>query len=125
MNNAKLETLINEANILLGVAEETMNKPKGAVVAVSVCQNLKLSMDKLLEAYLRKHMQEIHAEDSLMNKLAQCQIFNQNFKNIDLSHFDCLDEHECNMQAYCLTLDKIQSCLSSAKQIQQLFYHEE
>lgn len=122
MDNLALEKLINEANLLLVSAENELQKPHREILALAACQNAKLSIFKLLEAYLVKHKIQVTAEDNLLKLFSKCSTYNPEFASINIQDMSCVLGTHCDMEEYCIEPGYVQDCVDMAKRIRALLY---
>lgn len=122
MDNLTLEKLINEANLLLVRAEDELQKPHREMVSFAACQTAKLSIFKLLKAYLIKHKIEVEETDNLIGLFDKCKKYNHSFIDIDLQKMSCVSGTHCNMEEYCMEPNYVVDCVVKAKDIRTLLY---
>ncbi|MCF6360519.1 MAG: hypothetical protein L3J29_07130 [Cyclobacteriaceae bacterium] len=122
MNNVELEKLINEANLLLVRAENELQKPQKEMVSFAACQTAKLSIFKLLKAYLVKNKVEIADSDNLVHLYDKCKNYNGGFVDIQLKNMDCVSGTHCAMEEYCIEPRYVTKCVNHAKNIRALLY---
>ena len=122
MDNLALEKLINEANLLLVRAEEELQKPKDEMMSFASCQTAKLSMFKLLKAYLVKHKIEVKEEENLVQLYDKCRAYNTAFNSIPIQEMGCVSGSHCSMEEYCMDFKYVMQCVDKAKNIRKLLY---
>ncbi len=122
MNNLALEKLINEANLLLVRAEDELEKPQKEMVPFAACQTAKLSILKLLQAYLAKNKIKVDASDSLVHLYNKCKKYNSAFININIQKMGCVSGTHCSMEEYCMEPQYVTECVGWAKDIRTLLY---
>lgn len=122
MNNLTLEKLINEASLLLVRAEEELQKPQREMLSFAACQTAKLSMFKLLTAYLIKHKIEVRESDNLVHLYDKCKRYNSAFTDINIQKMGCVSGTHCDMEEYCMETNYVIDCVDNAKSIRTLLY---
>ncbi len=122
MDNLALEKLINEANLLLIRAEEELQKPQREIVSFAACQTAKLSLFKLLTAYLVKHKIKVVETDNLINLYDKCKKYNTAFTHINIQNMGCVSGTHCDMKEYCMEPQYVSECVDKAKNIRTLLY---
>jgi HEPN domain-containing protein len=122
MNNLALEKLINEANLLLVRAEEELQKPQTEMVSFAACQTAKLSIFKLLKAYLIKHKVDVNGSDNLVHLYDKCKKYNAAFIEVNIPKMDCVSGSHCDMEEYCMESNYVIDCVDKAKSIRTLLY---
>lgn len=122
MDNLALERLINEANLLLIRSEEELNKPQGQTMSLAACQNAKLSMYKLLHAYLVKHKIEVSGEENLVQLYEKCRDYNPAFNQVTVPEMGCVSDNSCSMEEYCIHSNFVAECVERGKEIRKLLY---
>lgn len=122
MDNLALEKLINEANLLLVRAEEELQKPHREMLSFAACQTAKLSMFKLLKAYLVKHKIIVSESDNLVHLFNKCKKYNPSFASINIHKMGCVKGNHCDMEEYCMDMGYVIECVEKAKSIRTLLY---
>ena len=122
MDNLALEKLISEASLLLVRAEEELQKPHREMLSFAACQTAKLSMFKLLKAYLIKHKIEVADSDNLVHLYDKCKTYNAAFTEIDIQKMGCVSGAHCDMEEYCMETGYVIECVDKAKSIRTLLY---
>ncbi|MCF6308323.1 MAG: hypothetical protein L3J09_10230 [Flavobacteriaceae bacterium] len=118
----RAEALLKEAVKKLGEANEELCRPHEDVVSVLVCKKAQRATENFLRGFLLKNKVEPGIEKSLDELLEQCLCINPNFKNVDLSQFDCrsvkLDSRQCN------EVSKVSSCFINASNLETFLRDE-
>lgn len=122
MDNLALEKLINEASLLLVRAEEELEKPQREMLSFAACQTAKLSIFKLLKAYLLKHKVALTESDNLVQLYNKCKKYNVAFTDIDIQKMGCVSGTHCDMEEYCMETGYVIECVDKAKSIRTLLY---
>lgn len=122
MDNLALEKLINESNLLLVQAQDELQKPEHEMVAFAACQTAKLSIFKLLQAYLEKHKIAYSSKDNLVQLYEKCKIHTKKFGLVHIKDMDCVNGLHCDMEKYCMQPDFVTDCVSIARAIRRLLY---
>ncbi len=124
MDNLALEKLINQSNFLLAQAQDELNKPKHEMVAFAACQTAKLSIFKLLQAYLEKHKIAYSTKDNLVQLYEKCKVHTSKFEQINIQEMDCVHGLHCDMEKYCMEPGFVSACVFRARAIQVLLYQD-
>ena len=119
MSSEHVKELYTEANELMHVVGEEMNRPEEDAIAHLVCHNSRLSINKYLSGFLMQRGITPVTPVTLASLLEQCQGIDERFKNLDFSGIHCQfdanpDEH------YCLEMDKVGGCYQVARQVRGL-----
>lgn len=115
-NNSK--QILEKAIKNIESANEELMKPHDAIISYSVCTNSKLAIKFLLESYLIKNSISINKNESLALLLERCIILDEKFKSVDLSKINC--RHNTSSTSYCSSVEKVNACYDTAKEIELL-----
>ncbi len=117
----KATNLIQEADAALRVASQERMRPEEDVVAYSVCQNSRQSIQMYLTSYLLKHGVSADAGSSISDLLARCAAINPEFSKVDVSEIQCrgarVDKNE-----YCLAIRQVTNCFEAASEVSRLIH---
>jgi HEPN domain-containing protein len=115
--------LFDDAIEKLNEANEELLKPKEDVVSYLVCKNAQHAIENFLKGFLMQNgidANNYKTIDSLYNK---CKTINKNFKEINLSDFDCkshkMDSRNCD------EVSKVSSCFEIADRLDTFLRKEE
>jgi HEPN domain-containing protein len=125
MKNQISENLFVRAEHMLSNAEEELQRSEGDVVVPAVCYHTRKTIYNYLEGYLIRHMHAPKEPISLKSLLNQCVDINPEFKNINLSSFECKHDEKVDPTAYCLSVSKVKSCFNIAQEVQALIMRSE
>jgi HEPN domain-containing protein len=94
MLDQKLNTTLDQAEVLFHLAEEEFSRPEEDVVAYMVCRNAYKAVNKYLTGFLLDHGLDIHASMSLEVLLNKCQELDNRFENLNLDTLYNTNVHE-------------------------------
>ncbi len=117
----EIRSSLKQALTELRIAEHELNRPHEEVVTMSVCYSARQSMTSMLRVFLLSHSMNHNEGNSLKNILNQCIKIDDQFSKIDVSAVLCngMNHDECDGK-YCLTVDKVNECVSAANQFKTL-----
>jgi spore coat polysaccharide biosynthesis protein SpsF (cytidylyltransferase family) len=118
MKDPIVQNLVDEANQLLDMAKEEMDRSEEDVVTHLVCKNSRLSMVKYMEAYLLEKGVKVRWPITPDKLLQQCRTLDERFNELDLSAVACRFDSEDD--DYCLELDMAGHCYDLAEQAKSL-----
>ena len=105
----------------LRIAEFELNRPHEDVVSMSVCYSARHSLNSLLRTYLMSNNVDHKNGNSLKDLLNECIKIDNQFSKLDVSSVLCNDiHHEVCDGKYCLTVDKVNECVTLANQVKSI-----
>lgn len=113
------QNLVEEANQLLNIAREEMDRSEEDVVTHLVCKNSRLSMVKYMEAFLLEKGVKVRWPVTPAKLLEQCRALDGRFNDLDLTAVACRFDSEDD--DYCLELDMAGHCFELAEQARRFF----
>lgn len=111
---------LKETSDLLRIAEDELQRPNEDAVTLSACHCVRDSASNSLRGYLQSKSIKITETSTLSDLQYQCAKLDAQFKNIDLSCFDCRHESLGEKDSYCLSVDKVKKCYDNANMIHGL-----
>lgn len=122
MQTQNFDILINEADQLLDMAVEELQRSKEDVTAYMVCHNSRQSIINYLASFLIKNEVEIKQPATIASLMDQCRLIDNRFQSLDISQIFC--RHEESDEEYCLNVEKVSDCLRIAKQTRDIAVDE-
>jgi HEPN domain-containing protein len=114
-----METLANPffeiAIAKMKEANRELYRPEEDVVSFLVCKNAQIAVQNYLRGYLMRSGIETKKEDTLDFLYDQCIELNRNFKEVDLTGFDCQGD-QMNSR-YCMGVEKVSRCFEIANRV--------
>jgi HEPN domain-containing protein len=115
--------LFDDAIEKLNEANEELLKPKEDVVSYLVCKNAQHAIENFLKGFLLQNGIDPSKYKTTGSLYEQCRAINKNFKEINLSDFDCkshkMDSRNCN------EVSKVSSCFEIADRLDTFLRKEE
>jgi hypothetical protein len=108
------EILVSEANKLVKIAKQEMDRSAEDVIAHTVCFNARQAIINYLSSYLINSGEVIQKPVTMESLLIQCRALDGRFDQVDISSIDC--RHETDSEEYCLSVGKVNECLKAALQ---------
>lgn len=118
MQFEQAKILIEEADKLLLDASQELQRSEEDVTATLVCYNARQSIINYLYSYLLQNDIIIKTPVTMAGLMEQCRNQDGRFGLLDISEFGC--DHDETDEAYCLNVEKVDSCYQVAKQTQGL-----
>ena len=120
-NRAK--ALFNDAIKKVKEADEELCRPEEDVVSVLICKKSQRATEGFLKGYLLYNGIDPSESNTLEDLYKQCKAFNKNFKNIDLSSFECkaldFDARQCD------EISKVSNCYTTAEKLDTFLRDEQ
>jgi len=119
----------NKANILfddvvekLNEANEELFKSKEEIATYIVCKNAQYAIENFLKGFLLKNNINPENFKTIDSLFEQCKTINKNFKEIDLSDFEC-KSHNLDSR-FCKEVSKVSNCFVAADNLDTFFRKE-
>ncbi len=114
-----METLANPffeiAVAKMKEANRELYRPEEDVVSFLVCKNAQMAVQNYLRGYLLRSGIETKKEDSLDSLYDQCIELNRNFKEVNLTGFNC--QADDMKSRYCAGVEKVSRCFEIANRL--------
>ncbi|RLD30762.1 MAG: hypothetical protein DRI70_00240 [Bacteroidetes bacterium] len=115
--------LFDDAIEKLNEASEELLKPEEDVVSYLVCKNAQHAIENFLKGFLLQNGIDVNNYKTIDSLYKQCESINKNFKEINLSDFDCksynMDSRNCN------EVSKVSNCFEIADRLDTFLRREE
>ena len=121
MNN-KANILFDDAVEKLSEANEELFKHKDDITTYVVCKNAQYAIENFLKGFLLKNNVNTEKFKTIDSLYQQCKIINKNFKEIDLSDFEC-KSHKIDSR-FCKEVSKVSNCFEVADNLDTFFRRE-
>ncbi len=112
------QSLFADADQLLMVADEELNRSEEDAVTHLICHNARLSIANYLTGYLIDKGQHVPYPATLDGLLEKCKAIDGRFQEVDFSPIDC--RYDSNDKEYCLDYEEVGRCFRIAQQTQAL-----
>jgi HEPN domain-containing protein len=112
------QMLFTEADQLLKIAKQELERSQEDVVLPMVCFNARLSISNYLRGFLLAHGSTPAAPLTLEHLLSQCRHHDVAFYKLDFSSIEC--RHEDDNESYCLATEKVEVCVGIAWQTREI-----
>ena len=121
MLSNEIRNALKQAITELRIAEFELNRPNEDVVTLSVCYSARQSTNTMLRLFLLAKDINHNEGKSLKELLSQCVKIDKEFSDVDITNVTCneLNHDECDGK-YCLTIDKVNECVSVANKFKTL-----
>lgn len=118
----KADKLFEDAIEKLNEANEELYRPDEDVVAYKVCKNAQYAIENYLKGFLTQNGIDPSNYKTINSLYEQCIEINKDFKNVDLSDFEC---KSYNMDSrYCNEVSKVSNCFEAADNLDTFFRKE-
>ena len=114
MKNQSADILVQEADKLLRIASEEVQRAEEDVITHTICFNSRQSIINYLASFLHRQGVEPKQPVTMAGLMEQCRDIDGRFNLIDINEFGC--KHDDHPEAYCMGVDKVADCLRVAKQ---------
>lgn len=118
MRKIQIETLLQEADHMLDLAREELNRAKEDVIAHRICVNTRTAIANYLKVYLIRKDIPVPPTTNLEALQTECIMSDEKFTNLDLTSIDCRFDSEG--KGYCSNINKIEHCFMLANQSRAL-----
>ena len=122
MIDENVQHLLREADTLLISAEEEMSRPSGDVHSFFICNHIKLSITKYLQAFVQAYGLHPPLHPTPDNLYRMCLSIDPRFSQLDFSPLAC--SHEKSNNNYCLEIAHLQECLDLAETTKTLVFDQ-
>ncbi|UOB17566.1 HEPN domain-containing protein [Abyssalbus ytuae] len=119
-NEAK--QLFKQAVDTLNRASEELYRPEEDIVTYLVCKNAQVAIESFLKGYLVENGVDISKHTTVNSLYNKCLDINKNFKEIDLSEFNC--KSQSLESRYCDDVSKVDSCFKIASNLDSFLRKE-
>jgi len=123
MMEDKAKKLFDDAIEKLNEANEELLKPKEDVVSYLVCKNAQHAIENFLKGFLLQNGIDPSKYKTTGRLYEQCRAIDKNFKEINLSDFDC-KSHKMDSR-YCNEVSKVSNCFEIADSLDTFLRKEE
>jgi hypothetical protein len=113
------QSLFTEADQLLMVADEEINRAQEDAVTHLICHNSRQSIANYLAGYLIEKGQHVPYPATLDGLLERCKAIDGRFSEIDFSPVQCRFDKDVTKE-YCLDFEEVGQCFRIAQQTQAL-----
>ena len=113
MNNPNIDQLIREADRMVHLASEEMDRPEEDVTSHLVCNNARQAILNYLLSYLHRNGITPVQPISIAGLMDQCRAADGRFDLIDITSVHC--RHKVDPVDYCLDVETVGDCLKVAK----------
>jgi hypothetical protein len=121
MSATQAKQLFAEANQLMNVVGEEVNRPEEDAIAHLICYNSRQSINNYLAGFLLQHGTTPATPATLDGLLEQCKSIDDRFKALDISSIHCRFDVDAEAKEhYCLEVGKVRGCYNIARQIRAL-----
>jgi HEPN domain-containing protein len=115
--------LFDDAIEKLNEASEELLKPAEDVVSYLVCKNAQHAIENFLKGFLLQNGIDVNNYKTIDSLYEQCKSINKNFKEINLSDFDC-KSYKMDSR-YCNEVSKVSNCFEIADRLDTFLRREE
>lgn len=115
--------LFDDAIEKLNEANEELLKPEEDVVSYLVCKNAQHAIENFLKGFLLQNGIDANNYKTIDSLYEQCKSINKNFKEINLSNFEC-KSYKMDTR-YCDEVSKVSICFEIADRLDKFLRREE
>lgn len=119
----KAKKLFDDAIEKLNTANEELYRPEEDVVSFLVCKNAQHAIENFLKGFLIKNGVDPTDYITIDSLYEQCKKINKNFKEVDLSEFNCKSSHDLDSRS-CNEVSKVNNCFRIADSLDTFFRQE-
>ncbi len=122
MKDQNTDILISEAERLMQLAKNELERSEEDVTSYMVCVNARQSIVNYMIAYFQNNKTELIKPVTMAGLLEQCKKLDGRFQLVDIDAINCReDAHD---DAYCLHVDKVSDCYRIAQMIRNIAVHD-
>ena len=122
MRNDEVDKLLEQAKVMLEVAERETERSHEDVVTHLLCANSRQSLLNYLSVFLMKRNVPLNEPVTLDGLHRQCKEIDARFDVMDLSAIHC--RFESHDRDYCLNLVQVNQCMDAARLARSIVTHD-